>query len=233
MTTELTEPKWKKFERLVYDIQKELAGDAQVTLNDHIEGIDSKTPRQIDISIRRNIGQYAILIVVDCKDYAEPLDVNSVEQFAGLTRDVRANKGAMVSASGFSAAALEYAKAHGIDTFRVVDTESVDWRSYASLPTLLVGTRVKAFGLTFRSFEYVPPLPADFGNLYIFSEDGIFMGTVQDILAERWNSQAIPHEAGEHSFSLGDSVRCESAGTQFRTGIEVNVIVERRYFFGP
>ncbi len=29
-----------------------------------------------------------ILIVVDCKDYPDPIDVNAVEEFAGLAEDV-------------------------------------------------------------------------------------------------------------------------------------------------
>src|SRR5438552_11932971 len=71
------QPKWKRFEKLAYEIQKELAGNSLVTLNDSVLGVDSKTSRQIDISIRENIGQYPILVVIDCKDYREPIDVKA------------------------------------------------------------------------------------------------------------------------------------------------------------
>ena len=64
----MEEPKWKRFEKLAYEIQKEFAGDAEVKLNDSILGVDSQIERQIDISVRRRIGQYPILIVIDCKD---------------------------------------------------------------------------------------------------------------------------------------------------------------------
>src|SRR5437879_6033745 len=93
------QPKWKRFERLAYEIQKEFASSAKVTLNDSIMGSDSKTSRQIDISIREQIGQYSILVVIDCKDHKEPVDVKGVEEFSGLVRDVRANKGAMISSN--------------------------------------------------------------------------------------------------------------------------------------
>ncbi len=87
------QPKWKRFEKLAYEIQKEFSRSATVTLNDSILGVDSKTTRQIDISVRQNIGQYPILAVIDCKDYKDPVDVKAVEEFAMMVRDVRANKG--------------------------------------------------------------------------------------------------------------------------------------------
>ena len=122
----MNEPKWKRFEKLVYELQKELARDAEVVMNESIQGIDSKVDRQIDIAIRRRVGPYPILIVIDCKDYAVPIDVKDVESFAGMVKDVRANRGALIVSSDFTEAALNLARNHGIDAFRLVDTESVD-----------------------------------------------------------------------------------------------------------
>lgn len=80
--------KWEKFEELVCEVQKKLSPDAVVKHNDHIIGAQSKTKRQIDISIRYRVGQYEILIVIDCKDYSTPVDIKSVESFIGLAKDV-------------------------------------------------------------------------------------------------------------------------------------------------
>jgi hypothetical protein len=38
-------------------------------------GVDSGTERQIDVSIRQQVSQFPILVIIDCKDYAEPIDV--------------------------------------------------------------------------------------------------------------------------------------------------------------
>ena len=85
------EAKWKRFEMLVYEIQKSFSGTtATVTHKDYIVGLDSKVEREIDISIKQQVAQFPILVVIDCKDYAEPVDVKSVEEFAGLAEDVRA-----------------------------------------------------------------------------------------------------------------------------------------------
>src|SRR4030081_1271159 len=101
--SDVQEKKWKRFEKLVYDIQKDFAGTtATVTHKDYIMGVDSKVEREIDISIKQQVAQFPILVAIDCKDYADPVDVKAVEEFAGLANDVRANKGVLVSSNGFT-----------------------------------------------------------------------------------------------------------------------------------
>lgn len=39
-----------------------------------LDGVDSVTKRQIDVLVEQNIGQYTMQIVIDCKDYAKPVD---------------------------------------------------------------------------------------------------------------------------------------------------------------
>jgi predicted helicase len=112
--------KWKRFEKKAFEIQKSISSSsADVKSNDSILGVDSKTNRQIDISIRTNVGSYSILIIVECKDYKTPLDVTAVEAFVSVTRDVRANKGVMISAKGFTDAAKTLAEHHDIDLLRL------------------------------------------------------------------------------------------------------------------
>jgi hypothetical protein len=78
-----------------------------------LPGVDSKTARQIDISVRKRTGQYSILIVIDCKDHAEPIDVKDMEAFAGMVKDVRGphEQPAMFPGmqSGFAAVKIFYA----------------------------------------------------------------------------------------------------------------------------
>ena len=75
-------PKWIEFERRAFEIQKSLsAADAEVRHNESIFGHESKTNRQIDISIRSTVGSYPILIAVECKDHLNPIDVTDVEAF--------------------------------------------------------------------------------------------------------------------------------------------------------
>jgi hypothetical protein len=217
----MQEPKWKQFEKLVYELQKEFAGDAEVKLNDSILGVDSETYRQIDISIRRRIGQYPILIVIDCKDYAEPIDV-------------RANRGAMIVSSGFTEAALTLAQNHGIDTFRLVDTENVDWKSYAALSCLLERTHLKSYSLHVRGSGYfmIPYSPIELSDLELKTAEGAPVGTSIQILRNKWDRAEMPRTPGQHEVAIGTNLTISYRGTESRVDIKAFVIVAVEYYFG-
>lgn len=230
----MSETKWKKFEKLAYKIQKDLAGNADVKLNDSIKGADSGTPRQIDISIRKQVGQFPLLLVIDCKDYQARVDVKDIGEFVTTVRDVRANKGAIISSSGFTEAAIALAKHHGIDTFRLVDTQSTDWRAYVSIPVLLERSYIIGFRLQFQDFEWLPKaaLNTDFKLLKVFSQDGKLEGIIGDILASKWNKQEIRHEPGDCVVLIGKNVLVELEGQKFPVTLMATVRVGRKYYFG-
>ncbi|MGA7415405.1 MAG: hypothetical protein WBW33_33345, partial [Bryobacteraceae bacterium] len=48
-----------------------LAPDSIVTVNDRIIGKRTGEERQIDVSVRRMIGQFELLIVIDCRNFRE------------------------------------------------------------------------------------------------------------------------------------------------------------------
>jgi hypothetical protein len=81
------------------EIQAELSlPQATVTLNDKIMGSSGQL-RQIDVSVRKKIAQFDVLIVLDAKAHKRKLDIKAVEEFKGLADDVGANKGAMGNCS--------------------------------------------------------------------------------------------------------------------------------------
>jgi Restriction endonuclease len=109
-------------------------------------GHDSKTLRQVDVVIRGVVNQYRILVIVECKDEARPVDLGTIEGFVSKIKDVRANKGVMVSTSGFTSAAIELARAHCIDTRTYVDTENIEWKTEMSIPFLLTYSNLSGQG---------------------------------------------------------------------------------------
>jgi hypothetical protein len=231
------EPKWKRFEKLVYEIQKELAGDAEVKFDDSIVGVDSKVARQIDISIRKHVGQYAILIAIDCKDYTEPLDVKDVETFSALVQDVRANRGALIVSSSFTPAALNIAKNEGIDTYRLVDTENVDWKTYAALPCLLERTYLKRFAfhfssVRFKSFEF-PTSMEELRTVQFSAEDGTPADTLAEMVRKKWDKAEMPRTPGEHRVLLGDDLVHKHYGHESHSKIEAIAQVVTEFYFGP
>ncbi len=231
------DPKWKRFEALVAKVQSSFSPDAEVRFNEKVRGRHSGVLRQLDIVVRRNIGQFQIFIVVDCKDYSDPVDVKDIEEFIGLLEDVGANKGAMVAANGFTEAAKTRGGNSGIDLYRLVDAEQHDWQSYVSIP---VACDFRGLGLCrFKiggSDAMLQELASqDVKLIPLFDEDHQQIGTPLTILWERWNRREIPIEPGLYlDISVADTpVFIQASDGHFeRIEIMADVNVMRNLYFG-
>jgi hypothetical protein len=230
------DPKWKKFERLAAAVQKALAPSATVIHDDKIYGYISKSIRQIDISIRQKIGNYDILIVVDCKDYNKPVDVNDVEDFCGLVEDVKAQKGAMISSRGFTQAAKNVATNKAIDLYKLIDAEQSDWLGYVSIPFLCEDIRVKSYSFTLRSsYPESTTIPnIDIRFLEIYDQNKNYMGLLFNLMAEKWNKGELPHSVSEHRDVefLPKPILINFKDNWYRLDITVNLKVESKLYFG-
>jgi hypothetical protein len=128
--------KSEQYEKVVKRIYEFLSPGNKVTQNDSILGKDSKVPRQIDVSIRGVVGGHEILIVVECKDTKRKVDVKEIEALCTKLKDVSANKGVLISNSGFSSGARRLAAQNGIDLFSVHDAEEKDWKLELKFPII-------------------------------------------------------------------------------------------------
>ena len=227
-------PKWRRFEKLVAQIQRELAPNALVTHNDRIRGHDSRKPRQVDITVKQKVGQYDILIAIDCKDYKRAVNVNVVEQFGGLIKDIGANKGVMVAANGFTDTAKSVGEKAGLNLYRLVDTEAHDWQAYVSIPLLCDFRRVRKyqFSIPDSVARFLPSI--DPNEIVVHDHDYPQPVTIVDLLKARWNSGKLPYELGEHrDIPLTRVITAISQGGKvFEADILAHIVVERRLFFG-
>jgi hypothetical protein len=207
-------------------------------MDEKLPGHDSKTLRQIDVVIRGVVNQYQILIVVECRDEARPVDVGEVDAFVSVVRDVRANKGVMISTSGFSSAAIELARVHGITTktYLYLDTENIDWKTEVTIPVLLSYTKIEGINTRFSSVPFHPMvLPTNIHSSLIeaFSEDGTPLGPVIVLLGKRWNHDTTLHMPGEHAFVLAEDVLLQSAQGRHHAKINVVLQVREHHYLGP
>lgn len=152
------EPEWSKYKKIVAQIHKTLSPNANITHNDKILGFESKILRQIDVSIRQKIGPYEILIIVQCKDYTNKVDINDVGEFITVIKDIRANKGVVVSNSGFTEGAINLAKENNVSLCSVFDAQNKDWSTIVKIPFAFdLRVPMVRFGVNFitdRSIEY-------------------------------------------------------------------------------
>ena len=79
------------FERLRAAVQAKLDPGSVVRWNEKVGG------RQIDATVRGRLGSAAILVIVECRDYAEPLGIDHVDQLDSVRREVEANKAILVT----------------------------------------------------------------------------------------------------------------------------------------
>lgn len=107
----MTDPKWRKFERVVAAIHEADAGGAQVTWDEIING------RQFDVVLRFSVGSYRYLTVIECKDQQRPVSVDQVEAFVTKSKDAGVDKAVMVSSSGYQEGAFTVAERHHIELF--------------------------------------------------------------------------------------------------------------------
>jgi len=235
----MSKPKWKKFEELVAKIQRDLAPNAKVTLDDKIQGKLTERKRQVDISIRKKVGQFEILIAIDCKDLATPVDVKDVEGVIGLIEDIQANQGAIVSASGFTATALGRGRKAGLSLYRLVDCGDHDWKVEVTIPVLYDYREMKNFRLVFSLPDGVS-LPkralipsGDFRELEVYDLKNRSLGKIGNLLMKRWNERKVPTKPGKHENVdfIGQPVRVRCEDQFFDIGIKGILKVNRDHYF--
>lgn len=192
--------KFRELEILVAKIQRQLAPDAEVLHDVKLLGRASKIERQIDVLVRQKIGQYEMLIVLDCKDHDVPVDVKGVEEFYGLLTDVGAHKGALVCPKGFTSTAKTRATGLQIDLFSPVDTDPHKWQVRVAVPTICDFRSAK---MSFRVICSVPLpfyLPPDFvSKIVAFSAEQKELGIPLEIAMKKWNEGLFPTEPGIHA----------------------------------
>ncbi len=227
----------RNLEILVAKIQSLLAPDAEVLHDIKLDGRDSGTKRQIDVVVRQKIGQYEILIVIDCKDHARPVDVKGVETFAGLLKDVGAQKGVLVCPKGFSEAAKTLATKLQMDLFSPIDTDPHKWTVKANIPAIC-DYRSAALSFSITCSAPVPfQMPHDFyAQLTAFDCDKKELGIPLKVAFQKWNEGHFPIEIGDHeNLNIFDEPKVmvnNGYGMLVPVNLTVSIHVSQELYFG-
>lgn len=227
----------KELELLVQRIQKQLAPQADVLHDVRIIGLKTGVMRQVDVLVSEQVGQYAINIIIDCKDYKHPIDVKGVEEFAGLLDDVGGHKGVLVCPKGFTKAAKTRAEGLQIDLYSPVDTDPHKWQVKATIPAICdFRSAAISFGVSCSA-----PAPFSLGmnffsEMVAHDEAGDPLGTPLDVIAKRWNDGEITEDVGETGRIdiFGDQVTLADNGYGMRVPVQLyaHLFIEKRIFYG-
>jgi hypothetical protein len=100
-------------------IQQMLDPESKVTRNEKIKDRFGHR-REFDVVVRGTVGEYPILVVMECREWKKRLDVRHIEAFAAKASGVNANLAVVVAKMGFTKPALTVAKDRGIGTLNLV-----------------------------------------------------------------------------------------------------------------
>jgi hypothetical protein len=106
----------RSLELLVQALEQLLAGaPVEIRSPDYIMGKKSETSREVDVSLRSQVGSVSVLVIIECRDRAQTQDVSWIEQLATKREDVGADKAVAVSTGGFSAGARNLARSKQVE----------------------------------------------------------------------------------------------------------------------
>lgn len=124
---------WREFEKLVALIESHLAPKGAVIKSpDHIKDKITGEFREVDASIRYQVGSVPILITIECRDRNSTEDSRWIEQLAQKQNDIGANATIAVSSRKFSTPALRKADIYGIETRLLREIEEAAIRDWAN-----------------------------------------------------------------------------------------------------
>jgi len=121
--------KARKFEELIAIIESHLVPSGAVIKSpDKIIDKITNQPREVDASIRYQVGSVPILITIECRDRVAVQDSTWIEQLVQKKEAIGANATIAVSSRAFTKPALIKAKANGIETrvLREITEEAIE-----------------------------------------------------------------------------------------------------------
>lgn len=122
---------WRQFELLVSRIEASLAPSGAAVLSpDRIPDLVTGQLREVDASIRMQVGTTPILITVECRDRSTVQDDTWIEQLAKKKEKIGASATIAVSSRGFTGPAKISASHYGIQLRTLTETsgtDSTDW----------------------------------------------------------------------------------------------------------
>lgn len=127
---------WREYEHYVHTRLSKIFPEADIKHDVKRWGYLSETERQVDIYIKGAVAGFDLDIAVDCKYFSRNIDVKAVDAYVSMLRDIRANKGVMITNAGYSDAAYNRAYNDIQDLeLRIIEFDDLeDFQSFAAIP---------------------------------------------------------------------------------------------------
>ncbi|MCY2952236.1 MAG: restriction endonuclease [Planctomycetota bacterium] len=131
------------YQDVVGAVARALDPCASVKVGQWIEGPDGR--RDLDVEVRGTIDGASCFVLIECKDWADPVGIAVVDALDSKRKDLNADRGVIYSNSGFTAPALRKARRVGIETASAL--KAGDKRIKIVLERLLIAKRLSVDSL--------------------------------------------------------------------------------------
>lgn len=197
--------KGKEYELLIEQIYKELQKETIIKQDDHLTAYDSGGTRQIDLSIRYKVANVDILIIVQAKDFSRKAEVRYVNEFMGVIKDVRADRGILICNMGFTAKAIKAAVTNRISLYSAHTTQNLKWHKLVGIPVFLVHNHYNyTFDVTLKA-TFNGNIGGSAGRQLIF-KDGNQILKNEDLINKFANNTKLIKDRKEHSMRLNTNI---------------------------
>lgn len=160
-------PEWRRFEEMVAHIEESLAPKgASVKSPDRVRDLVTGRLREVDATIRFEVGSTPILITLECRKRKGIQDDTWIEQLATKRQKIGAAKTIAVSSKGFSESAMRSAKLYGIELRNFADRidEEIVQEFLSGFKLTVMLTEWQAIDVAFILDDGTQLDAADFGD---------------------------------------------------------------------
>lgn len=115
------------FQKVIYMLQKQLAGHAVVTESKLVRNQDAGTEVEVDVVVETTVGQVPFVIGIECTAGKRPATIEWIHQMYGKHKALPIHASVVVSKSGYTKSALKQAEALKIVAMTVEEAEAAVW----------------------------------------------------------------------------------------------------------
>lgn len=158
---------WREFEKLVARIEESLSPKGAVVKSpDKIRDLVSGRLREVDASIRLQVGSTPILITIECRKRKGVQDDTWIEQLATKRSKIGAARTIAVSSKGFSSSASQTAQHYGIELRSLTDRieEEIVQQFLSGLQFSFIVTEYRTHTIAFQLGDETHLREEDFGE---------------------------------------------------------------------
>ena len=220
---------WQEFEDLVEDLHRKFHKNAVVKRNDFVLGKLTGTKRQIDVSVRYQLGPSELLIIVECKRHGRRIDVKEMEAFVQKLKDIGGHMGIMVAEKGFTAGAQRLAEHSEVKAYKLRDARQGCWPEGVTFKMFVEVGFLRVVGWNILNEDESPVIlePEEKFHLYDINAPGKELA-FDDMIRQVWTRDGEPE--GEFTYEVKSISSSHNGNTSAQYRFQVGFRAEVKRF---